>query len=55
MKCLTYRVNNWRWKDGYVQKKGLLFWRNVCLCHEWIDAVWAINCIAGLRDRSTFR
>lgn len=54
MKALMYRVNNYRWKGGYLQKKGLLFWCNVCPCGEWLDAVWAINCIAGLRQQSTF-
>ncbi len=54
MEAIMYRVNNYRWKDGYLQKKGIFFWRNVSPCANWLDAVWAINCIAGLRQRDTF-
>lgn len=54
MKAVMYRVNNLRWKGGYVQRKGLIFWSNVCPCANWIDAVWAINCMNGFRERSMF-
>jgi len=51
---MLYRVNNYRWKAGYLQKKGVVFWRNVAPCPNWLDAVWAINCIGGLHQQSTF-
>jgi hypothetical protein len=54
MKAMLYRVNNYRWKAGYLQKKGVVFWRNVAPCPNWLDAVWAINCIGGLHQQSTF-
>lgn len=52
MKTLMYRVNNYRWKNGYLQRKGLFFWKNVCQCNNWLDAAWAINSIAGFREQS---
>lgn len=54
MAALMYRVNNYRWKAGFLQKRVLFLWRNVCPCSNWIDAAWAINCLNGLHQRSTF-
>lgn len=47
---ICYRVGRYRWKEGRLQRKGLLFWRDVCLCAYWQDAAWAINCLAGFRE-----
>ena len=52
MKTLMYRVNNYRWKDGYLQKLGLFLWVNVCPCSNWLDAVWFINRKAGFMESS---